>query len=85
MKKRKRESEDDPEDLLRVEADMKDQTIIDQPDLPKPELPKKFDEKQSREKIEEKYKQIKRRPGEPILVPEISYSTNITNTRNCPM
>lgn len=85
MKRRNRDSEEDPEDLLRVEQDMKDQAIIDLPDIAKPELPEKFDEKISREKIEEKYKQIKRRPGEPILIPEISYSTNITNRQNCPM
>lgn len=84
MKRRKLE-QDDPEDLILVEQDMKDQAIIDLADLPKPELPYKFDEKLIREKIEEKYKQIKRRPGEPLLLPEISYSMNVTGIRNCPM
>lgn len=85
MKRRKRQNEDDPEDLLTVEQDMRDQATVDEPDLSKPEVPKKFDEKSTRERIEEKFKQIKRRPGEPKLIPEISYSTNVTSLRNCPL
>ena len=85
MKRRKRQQEDDPEDPLLVEQDMKDQAIIDEPSISKPEVPTKFNEKFVREKVEEKFKQIKRRPGEPVLIPEISYSTNVTSLRNCPL
>lgn len=84
MKKRKRQRDEDPEDLLIVEADMKDQEILDQVDHTKPDPPEKFNERTVREKVEEKFKQIKRRPGEPILIPEISYTTNVTSLRNCP-
>lgn len=77
--------EEDPDDVLLVEQNMKDQAILDEPDISKPEVPKKFDEKHVKETIQEKFKQIKRRPGEMVLIPEISYSTNVTSLRNCPM
>lgn len=85
LKRRKKQSEDDPEDLLVVEQDMKDQAVIDQPERTKPELPKKFNERLVREKVDEKFKQIKRRPGEPILAPEISFATNVTSLQHCPL
>jgi len=87
MKRRQRETEDNEEveNILEMEENAKDQAILDEPDLAKPEPPRKFDEKLVKLEIEEKFKRIKRRPGEPILTTEISYSTNVTSLRDCPM
>lgn len=84
MKKRQRKLEDDPDDVVLIDEENKDQAILDQPDILKPELPSKFDEKTAKEQIEEKYKQIKRRPGEPVLTPELTHSCVVTASRLCP-
>lgn len=84
MKKRKRRLEEDPNDVELIDADIKDQQILNEPDLLKPEAPKKFEEKTMHSEVEEKFKQIKRRPGEPILTPELCFTANVTSFRHCP-
>lgn len=84
MKRRKQRLEEDPEAIELIEEEQKDQQILGQVDLPKPEQPSKFNEKEVKAQIEEKFKQIKRRPGEPILEPELSFTSNVTSSNQCP-
>lgn len=51
---------------------------------PKPEPPEKPDFDSLEQIVREKASRIRRKPGEPILIPELSASGNITATEQCP-
>lgn len=50
----------------------------------KPDLPEKPDMESLEQIVREKALRIRRKPGEPILIPELSASGNITATEQCP-
>jgi len=52
--------------------------------LPRPEPPSEFDEDAALAAIEERLKRCRRRPGEPILTPELQSGANVTPTEQCP-
>ncbi|XP_069126927.1 coiled-coil and C2 domain-containing protein 2A-like isoform X2 [Argopecten irradians] len=66
------------------EEKQKDIDILNEEDLPEPELPDEFDETATREKIKAKVMEIRRRPGEPKLQPELTQTNSITPTATCP-
>lgn len=51
---------------------------------PKPEPPEKPDFDRIEQQVREKASRIRRKPGEAILVPELSASGNITANEQCP-
>ncbi|KAJ0032189.1 hypothetical protein NQD34_002270 [Periophthalmus magnuspinnatus] len=51
---------------------------------PKPDPPEKLDFYSLEQNVREKFLRIRRNPGEPILIPELSASGNITATDQCP-
>lgn len=51
---------------------------------PKPEPPEKLDLEAIEQHVREKASRIRRNPGEPILIPVLSASGNITATELCP-
>uniref|UniRef100_A0A3B4Y177 Coiled-coil and C2 domain containing 2A n=1 Tax=Seriola lalandi dorsalis TaxID=1841481 RepID=A0A3B4Y177_SERLL len=53
-------------------------------DLPKPEPPKKPDFDSIEQQVREKASRIRRKPGESILIPELSASGKITANELCP-
>lgn len=60
------------------------QEILNEEDLQKPELPDDFDENATREQIKTKFMNTRRRPGEPKLYPELTHTTTVTPTSDCP-
>ncbi|XP_048583350.1 coiled-coil and C2 domain-containing protein 2A isoform X3 [Nematostella vectensis] len=75
MKKRKKqrqEGEGDQSGLMEGEAP------------PKPVRPAEFDEATQLAKIRENAAKMRRRPGEPILIPQVQYTSNITQPEQCP-
>ncbi|XP_067144045.1 coiled-coil and C2 domain-containing protein 2A-like isoform X2 [Centruroides vittatus] len=61
----------------------KTEEIISLEDMPKPQPPSKFDEERTLEIITEKALEIRRKPGEPKLFPEITNSGIVTSASNC--
>ena len=66
------------------EEEAKDLRIIEEADLDKPEKPKFVDDSEARQRVTEKFEQIRRRPGEPKLFPELSAGMAITKNEDCP-
>ncbi|KAH9523492.1 Coiled-coil and C2 domain-containing protein 2A [Bulinus truncatus] len=65
------------------EENARDQEIIDEEPLAKPEPPDPFDENAVREMIKTKAMAQKRRPGEPKLYPELTFSATVTPSEKC--
>ncbi|XP_074640810.1 coiled-coil and C2 domain-containing protein 2A-like isoform X2 [Tubulanus polymorphus] len=85
-RKRRRERKGSQDELNEEDEEQakSDDDILDAEDLPRPEPPTKFDERLGREQIKEKILNIRRRPGEPIIHPELSESATITPKHQCP-
>ena len=62
----------------------KDQETLDEPDFPQPDPPDQPDDTSIREKVKVKAMEIRRRPGEPKLLLEMSNTTTITPNASCP-
>ncbi|XP_075901549.1 coiled-coil and C2 domain-containing protein 2A isoform X3 [Nelusetta ayraudi] len=86
-KKKKRQAQGDTEE---EEEEDKDNQDVSEPDgagdvgPPKPEPPEKPDLQSIEQWVREKASRIRRKPGEAILVPELSASGNITASDLCP-
>lgn len=52
--------------------------------MEEPQPPQLFKERETRNRIQEKALQIRRRPGEPILYPELTNSNPVTQLEQCP-
>ncbi|CAH1773716.1 unnamed protein product [Owenia fusiformis] len=78
------ENEDAEENAENEQQRQADEKLLDEEDLPKPEAPAKFDAESCRAKVKEKALQIRRRPGEHKLHPELSYGATITPKTQCP-
>lgn len=64
------------------DEEQEEEFVGDEP--PKPELPEKRDWALAEQQVRERASRWRRRPGEPVLVPEISLSGSITPTEQCP-
>ncbi len=62
----------------------KDQEILEAEGIQKPEKPQPFDEAAYRQRVLEKFDEIRRKPGEPHLIPEMTNSATVTQTKLCP-
>ena len=62
----------------------KDQEILDEDDIEKPEKPQSNFGAEARERIVEKYDEIRRKPGEPLIIPELTSGATITPNNQCP-
>lgn len=71
------QEEDGAEDVSEEEA-----AVEEAP--PKPEPPEKPELEAIKQQVREKASRIRRKPGEPILIPVLSASGNITATELCP-
>lgn len=71
------QEEDGAEDVSEEEA-----AVEEAP--PKPEPPEKLELEAIKQQVREKASRIRRKPGEPILIPVLSASGNITATELCP-
>uniref|UniRef100_A0A3B4VDH7 Coiled-coil and C2 domain containing 2A n=1 Tax=Seriola dumerili TaxID=41447 RepID=A0A3B4VDH7_SERDU len=71
------EEEDEDQELSESEGPVEE-------DLPKPEPPKKPDFDSIEQQVREKASRIRRKPGESILIPELSASGKITANELCP-
>ncbi|KAM4629790.1 coiled-coil and C2 domain-containing protein 2A [Polymixia lowei] len=83
-KKQKRnvQSQDDSGDNDDDDQEVSDADLEEEP--PKPEPPERPDFEAIGECVREKASRIRRKPGEPVLVPELSASGNITANELCP-
>jgi coiled-coil and C2 domain-containing protein 2A len=66
------------------EEEAKDQEILNEPDIELPDKPDEFNKDQARKEIVAKAKEIRRRPGEPKMYPEVTSSQPITESSKCP-
>lgn len=66
------------------EEDAKDQEILNELEIEIPDKPEEFNKEQARKDIIAKAKEIRRRPGEPKLYPEVTSSQPITEASKCP-
>ncbi len=62
----------------------KDQEILDAEAIPKPEKPKLMTDAEARQKIVDRFNEIRRKPGEPKIHFELTNGTPITATNVCP-
>ncbi|KAK7919323.1 hypothetical protein WMY93_010607 [Mugilogobius chulae] len=79
IKNKKKDSAADSED-----EDVSESEAADEEAPPKPDPPEKPDFDSLEQNVREKASKIRRKPGEPILIPELSASGNITATEQCP-
>ncbi|XP_018588642.1 coiled-coil and C2 domain-containing protein 2A isoform X1 [Scleropages formosus] len=79
-KKKKEPNEGDKDDEDEDEQEEKD--LGSEP--PKPEPPERQELSLLEQQVREKAARIRRKPGEPILVPEVTLSGNITPNEQCP-
>lgn len=66
------------------EEEAKDQEILNEPEIEIPDKPEAFNKEQARKDIIAKAKEIRRRPGEPKLYPEVTSTQPITEASKCP-
>lgn len=66
------------------EEEAKDQEILNEPEIEIPDKPEEFNKEQARKDIIAKAKEIRRRPGEPKLYPEVTSTQPITEASKCP-
>ncbi|XP_029003041.1 coiled-coil and C2 domain-containing protein 2A [Betta splendens] len=81
-KKRKKKKDDTEEEDADQELSESEGPIEESP--PKPEAPEKPDFDSIEQQVREKASRIRRKPGESILIPELSASGNITASELCP-
>ena len=62
----------------------KDRQILNEDVLPKPEKPEPPQDEMLKDRIREKYQEIRRRPGEPKLYPELSHGVTVHPANQCP-
>ncbi|XP_072295526.1 coiled-coil and C2 domain-containing protein 2A isoform X2 [Eucyclogobius newberryi] len=79
MKHKRKDIEADSED-----EDVSESEAPDEEAPPKPDPPEKPDFESLEQNAREKASRIRRKPGEPILIPELSASGNITASEQCP-
>ncbi|XP_042326505.1 coiled-coil and C2 domain-containing protein 2A isoform X2 [Sceloporus undulatus] len=77
-KKKKKKSNQNPAD----EEELEESECLDEPVKPIP--PPVVDRLQIEQQVREKVADIRRKPGEPVLVPELSLTGNITPNELCP-
>ena len=61
-----------------------DQDLLEESDLEKPEKPVSTFGPEAREKIEQKFQEIRRLPGEPVITPELCNDAGVTPSNQCP-
>ena len=61
----------------------KDEEILENMEMSKPEKPQPLDEAELKRKILERFEEIRRKPGEPMLHPELTNNASITQTSLC--
>lgn len=81
QRSRRQSQHTDEEELLQSE---KDQELLTEDNLPKPEKPQFTKESEMKEKLLAKYTEIRRKPGEPRLFPEVSNGATVTPNNQCP-
>lgn len=82
-KKKKGQSQDETEEEEETQELSESEGPIEE-GPPKPEPPEKMDFESIEQQVREKASRIRRKPGEPILIPELSASGNITASELCP-
>ncbi|XP_040896220.1 coiled-coil and C2 domain-containing protein 2A isoform X2 [Toxotes jaculatrix] len=83
-KKKKGQAQDDTEDDEDEERELSESEGPVDEAPPKPEPPKNPDFDSIEQQVREKASRIRRKPGEPLLIPELSASGNITASELCP-
>ncbi|XP_053178319.1 coiled-coil and C2 domain-containing protein 2A [Scomber japonicus] len=86
-KRRKKKKKGQSQDETEEEEDTQELSESEGPveeGPPKPEPPEKPDFDSVEQQVREKASRIRRKPGEPILIPELSASGNITASELCP-
>ncbi|XP_029939889.1 coiled-coil and C2 domain-containing protein 2A isoform X2 [Salarias fasciatus] len=81
-KKKKAQAQDDKEN--EEDQEMSESEGHTEEGPPKPELPEKPDFDSMEQWVREKVARIRRKPGEAILIPQLTASGNITATELCP-
>lgn len=79
-KKRRQQSQDLDEE--EEEGDHSEEELGEEP--VKPEAPEKPDIAGLEQQVREKAARIRRKPGEPVLVPELTASSPVTPNEQCP-
>lgn len=74
--KKKRQQEEEEED------EESEEELGEEPE--KPEPPEKPDTGDLEEQVREKAARIRRKPGEPVLIPELTVSGPVTPNEQCP-
>ena len=69
--------------ILKVETEYY-QRILDEEDYPKPDPPEDFDEASAKDQIKAKFMNIRRRPGEAKLYPELTSTMTVSPASDCP-
>ncbi|XP_072553435.1 coiled-coil and C2 domain-containing protein 2A isoform X2 [Salminus brasiliensis] len=80
QKKRRPQSQDVDEE--EEEGEQSEEELGEEP--VKPEAPEKLDIAGLEQQIREKAARIRRKPGEPVLVPELTASSPVTSNEQCP-
>lgn len=78
-KKQRQQSQDEEEEEDDEESE---DELGEEP--PNPDPPEELDLEGIERQVREKASRIRRKPGEPILVPELTASSNITPNEQCP-
>ncbi|KAL4635419.1 coiled-coil and C2 domain-containing protein 2A isoform X1 [Arapaima gigas] len=81
-KKQQQSNEDDEEDEEDEEEEREEKDFGDEP--PKPEPPERQDASLLEQQVREKAARIRRKPGEPILTPEVTVTGSVTPNEQCP-
>lgn len=81
-KKKKGKAQDDTEKDEDQDVSESEGAVEESP--PKPELPEKPELVSIEEGVREKASRIRRKPGEAILIPDLSASGHITTSELCP-
>ncbi|XP_042564766.1 coiled-coil and C2 domain-containing protein 2A isoform X2 [Clupea harengus] len=82
-KKKRQQSQDDEEEEEEEEDEEESEEELGE-EPPKPDPPEEPDLEAVERLVREKASRIRRKPGEPILVPELTASSNITHNEQCP-
>ncbi|KAL2089530.1 hypothetical protein ACEWY4_014218 [Coilia grayii] len=81
-KKKKKHHKSQDEDEEEDEEEESEEELGEEP--PKPDPPEEPDLEAVEQRVREKASRIRRKPGEPILVPELSASSSVTPNEQCP-
>ncbi|XP_047192617.1 coiled-coil and C2 domain-containing protein 2A isoform X3 [Scophthalmus maximus] len=83
-KKEKGKVQDDKEEIKGEDQELSESEGFVEEDLPKPEAPNMPDFDSIEQRVREKASRICRKPGEPVLIPELCASGNATASELCP-